>query len=298
MRIILNGYNSFVVIFFTDDGIFKGQFPRQWAIKRGKGKSDEFIGIDPTIKSREEDGIKFIGEFVEDLDIDFKDSLVITNQVLEHIEEPKEFLKGLVERSNDNTIFVFSYPSFNYLMADCRFDQIYHHHLHYFSLTSTIELFNQVGCVMDNYIMNPHYWGSLLVTFKKSKVQSKYNNTIERGMILAQYELFRMTMKIIDKYLEVHRNHIIFGYGAGFQLPVLNYYIPNIKRYMNLILDDNANKENLLYPGLRQEIIKPYEGLDLTEKIVLITAPSYSREIINRLYKLNPKRILIPVGVI
>jgi len=117
-------------------------------------------------------------EALEHIDLDLEDCLVITSQVLEHLEYPKMFIKKLLEKSNKNTRFIFAFPCLDMLVKDYRFDQVFHHHQNYFSKASIGELLNILGAKIDNIKINPHYWGTLLVDFHKdNRPNNKYGSS-------------------------------------------------------------------------------------------------------------------------
>ena len=107
-----------------------------------KGKADKLLGVDPLLKGREdvlsEGKVRVIGDFFENVDPQeyksSKDTLVLSSHVIEHIEEPSELIKNLTDGLDSDTMFVFQLPGFDSLVNGFRFDQIFHHHLHYFDL--------------------------------------------------------------------------------------------------------------------------------------------------------------------
>jgi len=132
-----------------------------------QNRADILIGIDPTIKTRREDDIFFIGDYWENTDVDLSGALVLCNHVLEHLEEPRFLIQSLLSRADKKTIFVFSFPILDFLVEDMRFDQIFHHHLHYFSIDSMLYLLNELGCNFY-YECNPNFWGSMYIIFWKA----------------------------------------------------------------------------------------------------------------------------------
>lgn len=256
-------------------------------------RADNLIGIDPVLENDVKGKIKLIGDFYENTDINVKGSLVITHQVMEHLEEPKEFLKKLLKTADEETIFVFAFPSLDYILADGRFDQIFHHHLHYFSLHSTMYLLNEIGCKCIAYDWNPNYWGTLLIAFKKSKLKNKLESKIDEKDIKDKYNEFKNRMSMTNSYLQSIENDNVYGYGAGLQLPLLNYYVPNINK-LKTILDDDPNKDGLYCPGLKPQIKFPKDEMFDENISIVITAINFSRPILKNIIEKNPKRIYLP----
>lgn len=270
-------------------------------------KADNFIGIDPILKGREKelstDKIKVLGDFFENLDPEeYKSSgntLVLSSHVLEHIESPKKMIKNLVENSNDNTLFIFQFPGFDTLVDNYRFDQIYHHHLHYFSLHSFTYLLNELSCELIDHDINHHYWGSLMVAFRK--MTEKNINPLPRKItserIQKNYELFRNTMKNTNEYLKALKGEKVYGYGAGLQLPILSYHLHNDFSFLESIIDDNKDKDGLYYPNLPVTIKHSSRINSLEDSIVVVTGVNFARDISRRLIELNPKIIVLLMSI-
>ena len=74
-------------------------------------------------------------EFVEDADI------IIANNVFNHSDKPKDFLKGVQNTLNDKGVFVFELPYWLDSVLSKKFDQVYHEHVTYFNF-KMISVFN------------------------------------------------------------------------------------------------------------------------------------------------------------
>ncbi len=273
-----------------------------------KPRAERLIGIDPILKGREkefsDEKITAIGDFFENVDlrqyINSGETLILTSQVLEHIENPRLMIEKLLEVSTDKTLFAFIFPGFDALLKEGRFDQIFHHHLHYFSLYSFTHLLNKLSCKLIGSDVNHHYWGSLAVTFKK-EAKKKINplrNTdkMTSEKVAKNFNIFKQKMNFLNRYLTSVKGEELFGYGAGLQLAVFGYHLNNDFSSFNCIIDDDEAKDGLFYLNLPVSI-KSSAKIDmnkLKEAIVVITAINFSRGILKRLIPLNPKRIILP----
>lgn len=270
-----------------------------------KSRADKLVGIDPVLKGVEEefsdDKIIAIGDFFENVDLrqymPSGDTLVLTSHLLEHVEDPRVMMEKLLETSADNTLFIFAFPGFDVLIEDSRFDQVYHHHLHYFSLHSFTYLLNELGCELIDHDVNPHYWGSLLVAFRKTSKKNPLPEKVTPEKVLESYDLFKNRMDTTNKLLKSLEGERLFGYGAGLQLPVLGYHLDNDFSSLICIIDDDRNKEGLFYLNLPVPI-RSSEGIDIKEAIVVVTAINFSRGILSSIIPLNPKRIILPINSI
>jgi SAM-dependent methyltransferase len=66
--------------------------------------------------------------------------LVIANNVLNHANNPVDFVEGVRDLLAPEGWFVFEVPSWSWMMAQNRWDMIYHEHVSYFTMTSLIKL--------------------------------------------------------------------------------------------------------------------------------------------------------------
>jgi len=256
------------------------------------------IGIDPLLKGREAEfpDFRVIGQFFEDADIgSLHNALVVTSHLLEHLREPRAFLERLLEKADETSLFVFQFPTLEPLVANLRFDQIYHHHLHYFSKASFTYLLNKLGCEIVWSQMDAQYWGTLMVAFRKGgseevaqQIPAEY---IEEGYLLFSDRMSSITNTLC--WLTANKETPV-AYGASLQLPVLAYHL----RYIDFesVIDDDKGKWGMYYLNLPQPIKGPRE-IQWPDMNVLITAIGFSRRILLKLIPLNPRRIITPLDI-
>ena len=66
--------------------------------------------------------------------------LIIANNVLNHSNNPIDFIKGVSKLLSKNGIFVFELPYWYNLVKEKKFDQIYHEHVSYLTIKSSYNL--------------------------------------------------------------------------------------------------------------------------------------------------------------
>lgn len=271
--------------------------------------SEKLIGIDPILRGSEEkfsdNKITVIGDFIENVNLNdymhADETLILCSHTLEHVDDPKAMLRDLFDNTSDETLFFFQFPCLETLVDDCRFDQIFHQHLHYFSLNSFIYLLNELGGELIDFTVNPHHWGTLLVAFKKAR--SKSANTLLKSnlekvspeRVLKNYEIFKRRMNLMNEYLETIKGEKVYGYGAALMLPTLSYHLKNDFSSFDCIIDDDKKKEGLFYINLPISIKTP-ENLNLKDATIVVTAIDYSRPILPKVISFNPKRIILPIN--
>jgi 2-polyprenyl-3-methyl-5-hydroxy-6-metoxy-1,4-benzoquinol methylase len=273
-----------------------------------KSKSKKLIGIDPFLQNKAEklsnDKLTILPNFIEDVNLkpilEKRDCLILSNHTLEHIENPKEMIKKLFQQADNKTIFVFQFPSLELLIKKIKFFEIFHDHVHYFSLSSFTHMLNELNGELIDYKFNLDCpFGSLQVAFKKAS-GNKTNPSFKKldsKKILEKYNLFKENMEITNKLLESCIGKKIYGYGAPMLLPVLNYHLKNKLSFLECIFDDDKKKDNLYYINL-PVCIKNFKSEDLKNSIIIITALNHLRPILANVIFLNPRMIILPINYI
>ena len=259
-----------------------------------KNNSHSVFGIDPIWKNRKKPNKKnftIIGDYVEN--VNFKKvikkniNIFVNTHNLEHIENPYQLLKKVVNFSDKNAHFFVEVPDADLMIKNYRFDQVFHQHYHYFTFNSLKNLINRLNCKIIKKSINYDFWGgSMLIAFKKNnkfkKVKIKNNFETISSKAKKNYKYFRNYYKKLSITLK-NKNNII-GYGAGQMLPSLAYHLNSNLDFLEYIVDDNKERKGYKYQDLRPEI-KPYLKNLLGKKEVLITALDGIKPISKKLRK-------------
>jgi len=267
----------------------------------------KLYGIDPIWKDNEpktEDSISVYGKFVEDIDLqtdlEGAPDLVVSTHTFEHINEPRVVLEKLVDLAAPGATIAIEVPSFDTLVELNRFDQVFHQHIHYYSLSSFKYLIQYLGCEYSSHTYNYDYWGgTMIIVFKKT--ESKLNNikkTLSDNEIKQSFDRFQNQLQCFMRLVESQKNYNpIYGFGAAQMLPTIAYHLDSDLDWCEAILDDDENRNNKMYPHLPIEIIKPGKNFSLHSSSVFIGALDSVRPILNRILTMSPKRVLFPLSI-
>jgi hypothetical protein len=261
-------------------------------------------GIDPIWKRKTVpavDGIRLLGAYVQDVDLprelEGRPDLVVSAHTLEHLENPREVMSQLMDSAADNALFVVEVPSLELLLANLRFDHIFHQHVSYFSLASLVSMLTALGGEYIAHAYHPQYWGSLSLAFRKGPRRVLPQALrIDASLIRSKHVEYKLYAEHARARIEsLHRTEgSIVGYGASQILPSLAYFWNSRLEFLECIYDDDQRKNGLTYPELSVIIASPAADCDLRGQTVLITATDHARPIMQRLAPLAPKRI-VPV---
>lgn len=277
-----------------------------YLLKSLKIRSNKLIGVDPILKNHAdtEENITVIGDFFENVDLPDDIDMIICKDVLEHISQPKAFMEKIIAKASDNAIFFFQFPILETILEECRFDQVFHQHLNYFSINSLIYMLDEFGCGLIDYTINYNHWGAAIFAFQKGGDNSRFKDRtwpIERNDILDRYSSFCIDLEETSKRIRYFKNQKIYGYGAALMLPVLSYYLKDDLSTLQCVVDDDKKKDGLFYINLPVPIMHKSRIDDIDDSVVLLTAISSKiniKRILTNLIKLNPRHIIYPLRTI
>lgn len=272
-------------------------------LKKFSNMGAKLIGIDPHANS-DDKNIICLKEYFENVDLSNYakgKKTFLSSHTLEHIYDPRKFMKILSESSSEKDQFFFQFPSLELLLRDNRFDQIHHQHIQYFSIQSFSQLISEFGFQLIDHHFDPDHFGTLMVSFKKTSKAIKvfeYENFYSIVEIKDRYSIFCSDISNSNKKIEYSKNNL-YCYGASLMLPILHYYMPSMSKTLKII-DQDKSKSGLSYANFDFEIIEGSDT-DLTESDVIVTAVASkltARKIITKLTDLKAMNIILPLNTI
>jgi len=224
------------------------------------------IGIDPiwlSQKCQYSSDFKVIGGTVEGSNLDSelpeKPDLVVCRHTLEHIYDPIKVISKLMDSCHDDALYVFEVPCFDSLVNRIRFDQVFHEHLQYFSLSSWEKLLEKCGAELVDLSEDYHNWGAVAVAFRKKNRTSEFSmkpyEKISEKEIFRKIKIFKLQMENTADILGGLKGKI-YGYGAALMLPILAYHLKMDLSILTSILDDDESKDGWFYENLPLKIVQ------------------------------------------
>src|ERR1035441_1881296 len=154
---------SLVVEIASNDGYLLQYF---------KNKNIPVLGIEPThgtagvaIAKGINTVVEFFGEgFAKRIIKDYpKADLLIGNNVIAHVPDINDFVKGLKVALKDGGVITMEFPHLLKLIEDCQFDTIYHEHFSYLSFITVEKIFAAHGLTLFDVEEIPTHGGSLRI---------------------------------------------------------------------------------------------------------------------------------------
>lgn len=269
-------------------------------IKKIQDLGAKIVGIDPIWRNSDfsfNEKTEILGCFINEIDqythIIDKPDLIVSAHTFEHVDKTFEQFSKLVEIASDDCLFVIEMPSYDTLIKLGRFDQVFHQHLQYLSLSSMITLVDRIGCEYIGHKYNYSYWGGTFL-FSFRKVRADKNNPefpkITHAHSLSKFTNFKKKL-CDDINVIIDFNEPIYGFGAAQMLPMIAHHVGSDLSFVKAIIDDNQSRIGRYLPAISCPIVSSESVPDISDSICLITAIDSSRPIMQRVLELNPRRI-------
>lgn len=256
-----------------------------YMVKYNSASFHSYTGVDPILSKLTDlkvpDNCNLHAEFFENVDLQETPDVVICKDVLEHVVDPKLFMEKLVAKGNDNTTFFVQIPILETIIANRRFDQVFHQHLNYFTVHSFIELLKDLGCALIDYEINHHHWAVGIFSFKKGNNSFTSEKTSLKKLQMG-LQAFNQRMEATNDAIKaISENGDIYLYGAGLMLSVYSYHIPSYHENIIAIIDDNEYKQNQVCLHLPLPIVSINDVNNITECSIVFGAVSSRENVVN-----------------
>ncbi len=265
-----------------------------------KRKKIPCLGIEPTKNTAKiclNKGIKVIQKFFSyklSQNIKKKADLVICNNVLAHVPNLIDFIKGLENSIKVEGVISIEFPHLKNLISKTQFDTIYHEHYFYFSLITLKKIFySQNLKIFDVEKINTH-GGSLRIYLCKNISSKKISKRVQK--ILKEEKIFGLDKistylkfkKKVDKVKKDSLNFInkcnfekknIFAYGAAAKGATFLNYLQIKEKNIKYVFDASKFKIKKFLPASHIPILSPRDIIKTKPDYILILPWNLSKEI-------------------
>ena len=270
-------------------------------------KNIPVLGIEPTTntaKVAKEKGINsiidFFGARLAKKSLEGKADLILGNNVLAHVPDINDFVKGVKISLKPDGVNTFEFPHICKLLEFNQFDTIYHEHFSYLSLTALKSIFEKQGLEFFDVQEIPTHGGSLRVFSKHKEDKSKQISTSVELLLskekslgvdtLAYYQGFQQkTEKIKDDLITFlirakNEKKVVVAYGAAAKgNTLLNFCGIKGRDLISYVMDASPHKQNKLLPGSRIPVFHPEKILETQPDYVIIFPWTLKEEISEQL---------------
>lgn len=245
------------------------------------GRGIPCLGIEPTAstaRAAREKGLEirelFFGESVgrQLAQEGWSADLMAANNVLAHVPNINDFLKGFAALLKSTGVATFEFPHLLRLMAEHQFDTLYHEHYSYLSLTAVQTLCARNGLALFDVEELPTHGGSLRVFVQRADGARPVAEAVaamlaweeESGVKTAAYyaSLAPATERIKHELLRFllkakADGKKVAGYGAAAKGNTLLNYAGVRGDLLAWVADASPHKQGKFLPGSRIPIVSP-----------------------------------------
>lgn len=240
-----------------------------------KNKNIPVLGIEPTKGTAEvakSKGIETITEFFGEILAtnlaaeNRKADLLAGNNVLAHVPDINDFVKGLKIALKEDGVITMEFPHLMKLVEENQFDTIYHEHFSYLSFTTVEKIFEHNGLTIFDVDEIPTHGGSLRIYAQHSEhtperpveptVEILKEKEAEAGVnSLHYYEGFQKKVNkikydLLSFLLDQKMNDIpVAAYGAAAKGNTLLNYSGIKSDMIDFVVDASPHKQNKYLPG-------------------------------------------------
>lgn len=238
--------------------------------------------------------------------------VIVANNVMAHIETIRDVFAGVKMLLASDGQFIFEVHWVGNLLTDGGFDQIYHEHFYYHSLSSIKHLVDSLGMVVQDVKTVPIHGESIRVYVgisgeSSQAVKDFLKKEYDMGLLdVETYKKFSNKVEsnksdlknILSKIKEEGKR--IIGYGAPAKGNTLLNYFKIGPETIDYLTDTTPNKQGAYTPGTHI-IIKSPEVLekDMPDYVLLLSW-NYADAILEKERDLREKgvKFIIPVPIV
>ena len=258
----LNKKKSYIIDVGSNDGIALKAF-----LDLGFHK---ILGIEPAknlSKIANKKNIKTFNGFLEKKnlkEIKKNADLILASNVFAHSDKLSEMAECMFQLLSKKGTIIIEVQYLMNTLKDLTFDNIYHEHYNYWSLTSLVNFFKQFNATIFRSERIDTHGGSLRIYIKRN-ISVKIENSVTKMLKEEErfgikkfktykefgekvYKIRENVVKNIKKLKE--KNELIIGFGAPAKATTaLNFF--GISKEIDFIVEDNKLKYNKFVPGVK-----------------------------------------------
>ena len=286
----LNPKKSFIIDIGSNDGVALNPFK--------KLNFKNILGIEPAknlAKLANKKKIKTLQGFLNKKTIKKikkNADIVLASNVFAHSDNLKEMAECMLKLISKKGIIIIEVQYLMNTLKDLTFDNIYHEHYNYWSLTSLVNFFTQFNAKIFKAEKIHTHGGSLRVYIKNNSKRIKVDKSVK--ILLKEEEKFgikkyKTYQEFASKVYKIRENVIknikkiknegkqIIGYGSPAKATTaLNFF--GISQEIDFIVEDNKLKQGKFVPGVKIPI-KNKKSVKNNKNIMLVLAWNFFKEI-------------------
>lgn len=231
-----------------------------------------------------------------------KPRLIVANNVFNHANDPVDFARGVKNLLAPEGTFVFELPYWLCSIQQGKFDQIYHEHVSYFTVSYAINLFKLIDMQVVHVEEVDYHGGSIRVFVRhrlKDTPDRRVATFVDReqsaGLFSPQtYHKFMADIHMVRNRflaklyaLKASGSHIVCVGAAAKGNTFLNFYNLD-STVIDCVTDSSPNKVGKFTPRTRIPIRDDEALANLPQVIAIILSWNIAHMLKERLQQINP----------
>jgi len=295
--------------FNTDSQIVEIASNDGYLLQYFKKKDIPVLGIEPAAnvaKVAIEAGIPSITEFFgEQTATDVAASgkradLLLGNNVMAHVPDLNDFVKGLKILLKDSGVITFEFPHLQRLVEQTQFDTIYHEHFSYFSCLTIQKVFAAHGLTLFDVEELGTHGGSLRIFARHTEDDSKPVSANVTELVARETELgyadinfylsfedavINTKLDLLEFLIQAKREgKRIVGYGAAAKGNTLLNYCGVGTEFIDYVVDRSPHKQDHALPGVHIPIYSPDKIKETKPDYLLILPWNLKKEVMEQMH--------------
>lgn len=224
--------------------------------------------------------------------------LLIGNNVLAHVPNINDFIRGLVGLLRRTGILTMEFPHLLQLMQHNEFDTIYHEHFSYLGFMTVEKMFAHHGLTLFDVEELPTHGGSLRIYARHTEANApavservEWMRQKERAFGMDRMETYerfgeqvkatkRKLLRLLCELKDAGKR--IAGYGSPAKGNTLLNYCGVRNDFLDYVVDRNPRKQGLFTPGTHIPILAPERIFETKPDYVLILPWNIREEVMEQ----------------
>jgi SAM-dependent methyltransferase len=293
------GPQSLVIEIAANDGALL-----QFFLKRGV----PCVGIEPTAstaRAARERGLEIVEKFFSEglakglVEAGQSAHLIIANNVLAHVPDINDFVRGIALLLREDGVATFEFPSLLKLLEQAQFDTIYHEHYSYLSLHSVGAIFEKCGLQIFDVEQLETHGGSLRVHVQRKEFAPHSIDPSVASLLLIEAAEGLLS---VDRYCSFQNRaeevkngllefllrtraegKLVAGYGAAAKGNTLLNFAGVRGDLLGFVVDKNPAKVGKYLPGSRIPIVSEERLKEARPDYILVLPWNLKLEIMEQL---------------
>lgn len=212
--------------------------------------------------------------------------LMVANNVLAHVPDINDFVKGFTALLKPKGVVTFEFPHLYEMLKHNQFDTVYHEHYSYLSLHAVKRILAANGLSIFDVQKLPFHGGSLRVFSQRSEESSHQVHSavdelliLEEGNNLTNYSAYADFQAKAHRVSDDFKNYLlkcqaeglkVAAFGAAAKGNTLMNFSNVNSDLITCVADNNPAKQGMYMPGSRLPIVSFEELLDFKPDRVVI----------------------------